>query len=478
MGGGETLSSGPGKRAARPIFEVSGAAGGFFRLGPAGNSATGGAFAIGRPPAGTRLDPEYHSQSEAASRLDLRNPRKLATLWELVDSGRPIRPRAAEDGIVAYEVSHIAEGALLDSSVRVDPKSDRLLSRGDILTGRVGSLGVFACFEGEAPASYSDNTLRIRLNRKNQRRIGFVCEFLNSGPGRAQVLRGSRGSLQKVVTQASLAEVMIPSLGALEDRLVAELDSARSRKDEALATADALLADIDSVILDALGLALPPPHDPARPFAVRFAQLASGGKLVPGYYHPDRLHATDSIRSTGAFATIGGLADLERGQRLIRPDDFYVGLARVASHTGELAEVTESVDGVVVTFERGDVLFARLRPYLNKVWVADREGVASPEFYVIRPRAGVSPDYLAAVLRSSLTRAQTRHLMTGNTHPRIGPDDFKAILVPLGSERTRAVIASEVDRRRAEARRLRDDARKTWEAARARFEQAVSGPAA
>ena len=41
-------------------------------------------------------------------------------------------------------------------------------------------------------------------------------------------------------------------------------------------------------------------------------------------------------------------------------------------------------------FYPGDVLYGRLRPYLNKVVVADFEGVASGEFIVMRPKEGLT----------------------------------------------------------------------------------------
>lgn len=45
-------------------------------------------------------------------------------------------------------------------------------------------------------------------------------------------------------------------------------------------------------------------------------------------------------------------------------------------------------------FFAGDILYGRLRPYLNKVVVADFEGVASGEFIVMCPKNGVEARYL------------------------------------------------------------------------------------
>ncbi len=102
-------------------------------------------------------------------------------------------------------------------------------------------------------------------------------------------------------------------------------------------------------------------------------------------------------------------------------ESWYIGLASVASGTGQLTEAIETASGQCFSFKPGDVLYGRLRPYLNKVWLATFAGVCSTEFHVMRPfdARTLRPEYLAVVMRTSLIVAQTKHMMTGNTHPRI-----------------------------------------------------------
>jgi len=97
----------------------------------------------------------------------------------------------------------------------------------------------------------------------------------------------------------------------------------------------------------------------------------------------------------------------------------------------------------VLFFNKGNVLYGRLCPYLNKVWSTDRDGVCSTEFHVLRIKPSDPPihsDYLAAALRSSLVVAQTKHMMTGNTHPRLANDDVVDLLVPIPDEATQTEI--------------------------------------
>jgi type I restriction enzyme S subunit len=66
---------------------------------------------------------------------------------------------------------------------------------------------------------------------------------------------------------------------------------------------------------------------------------------------------------------------------------------------GQSATTPES--STKLRFKRGDVLFGKLRPYLRKYWVADRDGVCSSEFWVLRPSlSACTPEFLACLLQS------------------------------------------------------------------------------
>lgn len=65
--------------------------------------------------------------------------------------------------------------------------------------------------------------------------------------------------------------------------------------------------------------------------------------------------------------------------------DFRIGLENIESKTGKYIPTNEIMfeeDGI--GFEKGDILFGKLRPYLAKVFLADRNGVCVSEFLVLR----------------------------------------------------------------------------------------------
>ncbi|PPE65411.1 hypothetical protein C1704_14240 [Caldimonas caldifontis] len=182
--------------------------------------------------------------------------------------------------------------------------------------------------------------------------------------------------------------------------------------------------------------------------------------------------ALRSIQSL-PHAPLGALVNFERLLVASPGTARYIGLASVASHTGQLTEAAETATGACFAFQADDVLYGRLRPYLNKVWLATFGGVCSTEFHVMRVRDGskLLPAYLAVVLRTKLIVAQTKHMMTGNTHPRLANEDVVNLLIPLADPSTQQTIVDEVASRQAQALRLHAHAEIVWRNARERFEQ-------
>lgn len=75
-------------------------------------------------------------------------------------------------------------------------------------------------------------------------------------------------------------------------------------------------------------------------------------------------------------------------------DDLFVGLENISSGDGKYISKEENIaDGVSVPFEKNDVLFGKLRPYLAKSWLATFSGVCSSEFLVLRT-VKLHPKYL------------------------------------------------------------------------------------
>lgn len=110
----------------------------------------------------------------------------------------------------------------------------------------------------------------------------------------------------------------------------------------------------------------------------------------------------------------------------------YIGLENIESNTGFYVPSTKEKGtfNSALKFEVGDVLFPKLRPYLNKVHLAQFEGVCSTEFHVLK-RIDLNNLYLSTFLSSKLVFNQTTCLMTGNTLPRLQTQEVERLPILL-----------------------------------------------
>ena len=123
------------------------------------------------------------------------------------------------------------------------------------------------------------------------------------------------------------------------------------------------------------------------------------------------------------------------GEELIN----YLGLENIRPQTGELVDFAPrkamTVKSRSKIFRRGDVLFGRLRPELNKVYIADgavADGICSGEFIVlIAAEKFLVPRYLRHVLASRFVTQFARQLKSGAALPRMNVDDLLSIEIPI-----------------------------------------------
>ncbi|MFH2001382.1 MAG: hypothetical protein ABIK28_16995 [Planctomycetota bacterium] len=79
----------------------------------------------------------------------------------------------------------------------------------------------------------------------------------------------------------------------------------------------------------------------------------------------------------------------------------YMGLENIQSWTGKRIEDESSFsEGIATRFEANDILFGKLRPYLAKVYLAEKEGMATTEALVLQCERDIVPAYLKYLMLS------------------------------------------------------------------------------
>ncbi len=134
------------------------------------------------------------------------------------------------------------------------------------------------------------------------------------------------------------------------------------------------------------------------------------------------------------------------------PNARYVGLEHLDS--GEIwirrfgkASDTKSAKAV---FKTGDILYGKLRPYLDKAALAEWDGVCSTDILVLTPQDDFNTVFIAYLVHSPFVLAHAIATTTGVNHPRTSWRALKQAVIPLpplSEQREIARILQTVDRK-------------------------------
>src|SRR5207245_10404616 len=80
----------------------------------------------------------------------------------------------------------------------------------------------------------------------------------------------------------------------------------------------------------------------------------------------------------------------------------YVGLEHIDSGAFQLTRYGSPADvrSAKSRFRGGDVLYGKLRPYLDKAILANQDGICSTDILVFRPKPDVCGAYLLSLIHS------------------------------------------------------------------------------
>lgn len=129
--------------------------------------------------------------------------------------------------------------------------------------------------------------------------------------------------------------------------------------------------------------------------------------------------------------------------------EFRVALEHIASGSGKMVDIESEYDSDGVGFNIGDILFGKLRPYLAKVWQADRAGEAVGDFFVLRPFKSVESAFLKFYLLSSFFLGQADGSTFGAKMPRVSWEFVANFFFSAPSLPTQQSIAAFLDKETA-----------------------------
>ena len=411
----------------------------------------------------SRLDPNYIKNISNTNHVNTSYP--LVPLGSLL-SERPMygANEMAIDGNPRTDVRYVRisdidnHGILRKEDWKTAKKVDEkyVLGENDILFARSGAtVGKTFIYKSEyGDAIFAGYLIRFRFDETlvNPDFV-FYYTLLSRYGLWTQIIQRPSGQPNINSTEFKTFEIPLPPT-EIQNHIVEIMKAAYDQKKQKDREADAVLASVNDYVMAILGIKMPTVEE-KRCFLVSAGGIE--GRIDPSAYRLLKTRTVDAINSSMYESTPLKNAVMFRKEVVTEPLELpYVGLENIESNTGFYVPSTEEKESFNSAFKfySGDVLFPKLRPYLNKVHLATFNGVCSTEFHVLSGNV-LDNLFLFAFLRSKLVVNQTTCLMTGNTHPRLQTNDVHMLPIPLPPIEIQNRIAQEVEHRLAKVEELR-----------------------
>ncbi len=356
-----------------------------------------------------------------------------------------------------------------------------LLKKGDIVFARTGATvgKSFLIEETPYPAVYASYLIRIRL--LDGVYPEYIYQFFNSQCYWNQITDKSVGVGQPNCNGTSLKELFIPLPPANEQsRIVPASRSALEYVVEIESQKNLLLEDISTIKSKILDLAIrgklvpqTPEDEPASVLLERVRaekeELIKAGKIKRdkkesvifkgednSYYvrsgeqvedisawELDDLPASWGFCALGEICDYGSCTNVETDQ--ISDDEWILDLEDIEKDSGTVLRKVRKIERNAVStkhkFSEGQVLYSKLRPYLNKVVLADEDGYCTSEILPLDFLEIIIPAYARYYLMSPTFLKYADRCSYGVKMPRLSTTDGKKAVftVPPINEQLRIV---------------------------------------
>jgi type I restriction enzyme S subunit len=353
---------------------------------------------------------------------------KAVEVCELVVDCKNRTPPVIEGGSFAVvRTPNVRNGNFVRNDLRfTDEQSFRTWTRravpkrGDVLITREAPLGEVCLVPSDLPVCLGQRMMLYRPDSETTESEFLLYALMATGV-RNNLLRKIGGSTVGHAKVDDIRDLQLPIPATrLEQEAIAE----------ALSNADALIKSLEQLLVKKRQIK-----------QGTMQELLTGKKRLPGF---------TSKWESRLFGEIAQPRKQRIDPRRTERSEFCVELEHIEQGTGSLGGYTATgkESSLKSVFKKDDVLFGKLRAYLRKYWLADREGVCSTEIWVLMANpASLIPPYLFQLVRTDrfIEAATTAY---GTHMPR---SDWKVVknfelLVPAPEEQTAiADILSDMD---------------------------------
>ena len=363
------------------------------------------------------------------------------------------------------------------------------LSAGDILFVRVNgskeNVGKSYYFEGQSfPVAYCDHL--IRCTPANVMHGKLLSMFMRCGYVRQLI--GERmvsAAGQNTISQPSLGTILLPIPPLNEqDRIIQKIGDADTFVSQIFNSKQELSGTIDCIKAKILDLAIRgqlvpqgPSDEPASVLLDRIRaekeELIKAGKIKRDkkesvifrgddnsyYLRTENLVESlddwqfDDLPDSWQICCLGEICDygscINVSTNDIDDNAWMLDLEDIEKDSGRvLQKVTKAEREAASTkhqFDKGQVLYSKLRPYLNKVVLADEAGYCTSEILPLEFAEAIVPAYARYYLMSPTFLRYANKCSYGVKMPRLGTADGKKAIFPMPPVEEQMRIATAID---------------------------------
>ncbi|ELI5900899.1 restriction endonuclease subunit S [Campylobacter jejuni] len=342
---------------------------------------------------------------------------KLEKICEILDNKRvPISQKDRISGIYPY----------YGASGIVDYIDKYIFDEELVLIGEDGAK--WDAFENSAfiaSGKYWVNNHAHILKPNNEILINkFLVYFLNY----SNLEKYITGATVKKLNQQKLKQIEIPLPPLKEqERIVGILDESFAKIDESIKILEQNLLNLDELMQSALQKAFNPLKDNAK----------ENYKLPQGW----------EWKSLGDISNYGKTSQVKPSQ--LKGNDWILELEDIEKESGVLLQKVLFQDrqskSNKIKFNKGDILFGTLRPYLKKVIIANDNGACSSEIMPFSTGNSIANHFIYYYLFANFLHDRISSLTYGARMPRLGTKDGKSLQIPLPPLKEQEQIAKHLD---------------------------------
>ena len=349
--------------------------------------------------------------------------KKLGDCCEVLNGFAFKSDKYVEAGTRVIRITNVQKGYIVDDDPKYYPDDEishlgqYCLYENDLLMSLTGNVGRVGLLQKEMlPAALNQRVACLRIKGKDIS-LRYLFHCLNSVVFEQKAIYSATGIAQKNMSTEWLKkyEIPVPSLPE-QERIVAELDCLS----EVIEKQKQQLKELDNLAQ-----------------AIFYDMFGDPITNEKGWN-------TKTIKDVAPQQEYKGEVPCVDGKY------WLLNLDMVSSNTGEIIEKSYfdygEIGNSTITFNGDNVLYSKLRPYLNKVVIPDGIGYATSELVPLKPQQSILDKvYLAYLLRSSSFVKYISAKVAGAKMPRVSMNDFRCFDVMLPPLYLQQEFASKIE---------------------------------